>query len=425
MLLFIIFIISQIQIVFLPSIYRAAEGLRQSWQARIDEIAQQYSPSEIKSNELGAERDRLQKQLEAFEAKKNKLEAALAPPPPLAPDTDSIPDATATTTPEEEEEQQQQEQEQETDADEDSAAAAAADGIDDQAIAQESAEDIAKRVASQWIPGASDKEEQPEPAVDYVAEEEEENNDVGNAYEPSLDALASMNAVEDQPEALPEALPGTEELMELDLGPVGSFKAWIAETFAKLLGKPADAAELQRVRATVDAIRSRYEAAKNAFEHASAGVYALKSEREGLETKINRSYGPDDVYAQLVDRCVEANVDKYIYKVCPFDEVRQLEDGSGPRLGSWKGFDDSGEHMLFDNGDVCWQGPNRSMTVRIRCGATETLTKVAEPSRCEYTAEMTTPAACSEDRVKALRAAIAERQALLDGSSSTNVKDEL
>jgi protein kinase C substrate 80K-H len=360
--------------------------------------------------------------LEAFEAKKNKLEAALAPPPPT-PDTDSasISDATTTTT------QEEEEQQQETGADEDSAAAAAtADGIDDQAIAQESAEDIAKRVASQWIPGVSDKEEQPEPAVDYVAEEEEEeeeNNDVGNAYEPSLDALASMNAVE----ALPETLPGTEEFMELDLGPVGSFKAWIAETFAKLLGKPADAAELQRVRATVDAIRSRYEAAKNAFEHASAGVYALKSEREGLETKINRSYGPDDVYAQLVDRCVEANVDKYIYKVCPFDEVRQLEDGSGPRLGSWKGFDDSGEHMLFDNGDVCWQGPNRSMTVRIRCGATETLTKVAEPSRCEYTAEMTTPAACSEDRVKALRAAIAERQALLDGSSSTNsnVKDEL
>ncbi|KAL4537114.1 hypothetical protein Ndes2526B_g06680 [Nannochloris sp. 'desiccata'] len=72
--------------------------------------------------------------------------------------------------------------------------------------------------------------------------------------------------------------------------------------------------------------------------------------------------------------------------------------GHGSRLGSWKGFDDSGEYMLFDNGDVCWQGPNRSMTLRIRCGATETLTKVAEPSRCEYTAEMTTPAACSGDK---------------------------
>ncbi|KAH7619697.1 putative Glucosidase 2 subunit beta [Nannochloris sp. 'desiccata'] len=87
--------------------------------------------------------------------------------------------------------------------------------------------------------------------------------------------------------------------------------------------------------------------------------------------------------------------------------------GHGSRLGSWKGFDDSGEYMLFDNGDVCWQGPNRSMTLRIRCGATETLTKVAEPSRLEI-------------RVTELRAAITAKQALLDvANNGASVKDEL
>ncbi|KAG7670253.1 hypothetical protein KSW81_008387 [Nannochloris sp. 'desiccata'] len=385
----------------------AAEDLRRNWTHRLSEINQEYSTSEIKSNELGAERDHLKKQLDALEAKKTKMEAALTPP--------SVP----------------------------SAVNASIEITEDQqdTIAQESAEDIAKRVASQWVPGSSDdkaaaeeQEQEQEPEEDYIEEASSDTDsefDQGDVYEPSLDALASTAAAynsdsDDVSAPVQGEESNTSELREFDLGAVGTFKAWIAETLARLLGKPADAAELQRVRATVDAIRSRHDAANNAFEIAAAGVYALKTEREGLEAKMNRSYGPDDVYAQLVDRCVEAHVDKYVYKVCPFHQVEQLEDGHGSRLGSWKGFDDSGEYMLFDNGDVCWQGPNRSMTLRIRCGATETLTKVAEPSRCEYTAEMTTPAACSGDRVTELRAAITAKQALLDvANNGASVKDEL
>ncbi|KAG7670254.1 hypothetical protein KSW81_008387 [Nannochloris sp. 'desiccata'] len=386
---------------------KAAEDLRRNWTHRLSEINQEYSTSEIKSNELGAERDHLKKQLDALEAKKTKMEAALTPP--------SVP----------------------------SAVNASIEITEDQqdTIAQESAEDIAKRVASQWVPGSSDdkaaaeeQEQEQEPEEDYIEEASSDTDsefDQGDVYEPSLDALASTAAAynsdsDDVSAPVQGEESNTSELREFDLGAVGTFKAWIAETLARLLGKPADAAELQRVRATVDAIRSRHDAANNAFEIAAAGVYALKTEREGLEAKMNRSYGPDDVYAQLVDRCVEAHVDKYVYKVCPFHQVEQLEDGHGSRLGSWKGFDDSGEYMLFDNGDVCWQGPNRSMTLRIRCGATETLTKVAEPSRCEYTAEMTTPAACSGDRVTELRAAITAKQALLDvANNGASVKDEL
>lgn len=413
--------------------YRAAEALRRDWSHRLVEIDQEYSPTERKSNELAAERDILRKQLDALEAKKTKMEAALTPPPAEPAENNAI------DTPE-----YQQDVDPDDEVDDVTAHAADSDGVDDQTIAQESAEDIAKRVASQWIPGSSDdtaaaaaaeeeQEHEQHSEEDYVenensdADEEDHEFDQGDAYEPSLDALASAAAVDgsgDVSSSVNGEESSTSALGEFDLGIVGSVKAWIAETLAKLLGKPADAAELERVRATVDSIRSRYEAANNAYETASSRVYALKSEREGLETKINRSYGPDDVFAQLVDRCVEAHVDKYVYKVCPFHQAEQLEGGHGPRLGTWKGFDDSGEHMLFDDGDVCWQGPNRSMTVRIHCGATETLTKVAEPSRCEYTAEMTTPAVCNKDSLMDLRAAIAAKQALLDIANS-GVKDEL
>lgn len=41
------------------------------------------------------------------------------------------------------------------------------------------------------------------------------------------------------------------------------------------------------------------------------------------------------------------------------------------------------------------------------CGSTEKLSKVQEPSRCEYVAELSTPAACTSGTVEALQAKLA------------------
>lgn len=43
------------------------------------------------------------------------------------------------------------------------------------------------------------------------------------------------------------------------------------------------------------------------------------------------------------------------------------------------------------------------MTVTLLCGRKDRLSHVAEPSRCEYTAELETPAACTPDTVDALK----------------------
>ena len=45
--------------------------------------------------------------------------------------------------------------------------------------------------------------------------------------------------------------------------------------------------------------------------------------------------------------------------------------------------------------------------VSVVCASTEKLSKVQEPSRCEYVAELSTPAACTSGTVEALQAKLA------------------
>lgn len=56
-------------------------------------------------------------------------------------------------------------------------------------------------------------------------------------------------------------------------------------------------------------------------------------------------------------------VDKYTYSVCPFKDAFQKEGNSKTSLGTWAGLTDDSSVMKFTNGQACWQGPARSMTV--------------------------------------------------------------
>lgn len=62
--------------------------------------------------------------------------------------------------------------------------------------------------------------------------------------------------------------------------------------------------------------------------------------------------------------------------------------------------------MLFNNGDSCWQGPRRSLSVTLKCGLNHKLTQLEEPSTCVYTAILETPVACSQAVAAALFAEV-------------------
>ncbi|XP_047633102.1 glucosidase 2 subunit beta isoform X2 [Phacochoerus africanus] len=154
----------------------------------------------------------------------------------------------------------------------------------------------------------------------------------------------------------------------------------------------------EQTQAFIDAAQE----ARNKFEEAERSLRDMEESIRNLEQEISFDFGPDGEFAYLYSQCYELTTNEYVYRLCPFKHVSQKPKlgGSPTSLGtwgSWAGPDhDKFSAMKYEQGTGCWQGPNRSTTVRLLCGRETVVTSTTEPSRCEYLMELTTPAACPE-----------------------------
>ncbi|XP_027072180.1 glucosidase 2 subunit beta-like isoform X1 [Coffea arabica] len=152
---------------------------------------------------------------------------------------------------------------------------------------------------------------------------------------------------------------------------------------------PVDKSEAARVR--------------KEYDESSAKLSKLQSRISSLKQKLKHDFGPEKEFYSFYGQCFENKQNKYVYKICPFKQASQVEGHSTTRLGSWEKFEDSYKVMQFLNGDKCWNGPDRSLKVKLRCGLNNEVTDVDEPSRCEYMALVSTPALCVEEKLKELQ----------------------
>eukprot|EP00939_MAST-03C_sp_MAST-3C-sp1_P005295 g5295.t1 len=119
-----------------------------------------------------------------------------------------------------------------------------------------------------------------------------------------------------------------------------------------------------------------------------------KSDIEEKEKTLkSNSWGAENEWISLKDACFAKKIGEYEYKVCVGQNAKQ----GNTNLGSFdkiERMDDGTSKMVFLNGQKCWNGPKRSMTVTIECGLETELLSVEEPSMCTYTSIMRSPAAC-------------------------------
>ncbi|KAL1565699.1 glucosidase 2 subunit beta [Salvia divinorum] len=157
------------------------------------------------------------------------------------------------------------------------------------------------------------------------------------------------------------------------------------------------------------------------YDESSSKLSKIQSRISNLKQKLKQDFGPEKEFHSFYGQCFESKQNKYVYKVCAFKQATQEEGHSTTRLGSWEKFEESYRVMQFMNGDKCWNGPDRSLKVRLRCGLKNELTDVDEPSRCEYLAFLATPALCNEDKLKELQ----EKMESLNKDQPMGRQDEL
>ncbi|XP_072984490.1 glucosidase 2 subunit beta isoform X2 [Typha latifolia] len=162
----------------------------------------------------------------------------------------------------------------------------------------------------------------------------------------------------------------------------------ILQTF-NIFKTPVDLSEASRVR--------------KEYDDSSAKLSKIQSRISSLTEKLKHDFGKEKEFYSFYDHCFENKEGKYVYKVCPFKKASQVEGHSSTQLGRWDKFEESYRVMEFSSGDKCWNGPDRSLKVRLRCGLKNELTDVDEPSRCEYVAILSTPLLCQEEKLKELQ----------------------
>ncbi|CAB9497824.1 Glucosidase 2 subunit beta [Seminavis robusta] len=113
-------------------------------------------------------------------------------------------------------------------------------------------------------------------------------------------------------------------------------------------------------------------------------------------------FGQDGELYALKDQCHSVKAGKYTYEVCLFGSAAQKEgdSASGTGLGSWDSAsydNETGNRILkWTNGVKCWNGPQRSATAIVTCGAETKVLSADEPDTCRYVLQMESHIACDD-----------------------------
>ena len=142
------------------------------------------------------------------------------------------------------------------------------------------------------------------------------------------------------------------------------------------------------------------ETARQSFKEAEQRKKDLENRKNDLEKYLNAGLGHEDEFSPLFEKCYEYTDREYTYKLCMFQKVTQRSKNGGREtsLGMWEKWsgprDDEHSSMKYTKGEKCWNGPDRSTTIHLKCGVEDKIISAYEPNKCEYAMDFTTPALC-------------------------------
>lgn len=153
---------------------------------------------------------------------------------------------------------------------------------------------------------------------------------------------------------------------------------------------------------------------------------AITDEKSSKEAQIGeenrdltKDYGAEDIFRALKGKCINQDSGEYNYELCWMDRTTQKskKGGGNTGLGNFARFDSIevdedvnaegkglgvGKRMtlVYENGQHCWNGPNRMTTVVLACAEKDEIWKVVELEKCVYRMDVGTPVACESETLK-------------------------
>ncbi|CZS89948.1 hypothetical protein WAI453_002930 [Rhynchosporium graminicola] len=153
--------------------------------------------------------------------------------------------------------------------------------------------------------------------------------------------------------------------------------------------------------------------ARSAFQTANDEVSTKSASLGDLREDLKKDYGTDDIFRALKDKCISKDSGEYEYELCWMGSTSQKskKGGGNTGMGNFVRFDKmmvdeevsadgkglgKGERVVlrYENGQNCWNGPNRQTTVVLACAETDEIWKIVEEEKCMYKMEVGTPAVC-------------------------------
>ncbi|KAF5877850.1 putative glucosidase 2 subunit beta protein [Botrytis fragariae] len=153
--------------------------------------------------------------------------------------------------------------------------------------------------------------------------------------------------------------------------------------------------------------------ARNAYQAVSDDVGAKQNTLSDLKSDLEKDYGVDDIFRALKGSCVSKDSGEYDYELCWMEKTSQKskKGGGNTGMGNFVRFDkievdeevDAGGKglgkgvrttLVYENGQHCWNGPNRATTVVLACAEKDEIWKVVEMEKCNYRMDVGTPAVC-------------------------------
>ncbi|CAN8098126.1 unnamed protein product [Discula destructiva] len=156
-------------------------------------------------------------------------------------------------------------------------------------------------------------------------------------------------------------------------------------------------------------------AAREAFQAVADDLSKKEKTLGEQKGDLDKDYGADDIFRVLKDKCVSTDSGEYEYEVCWLGKTSQKsKKGHGnTNMGNFVRIDtevaDDEERldgkslgrgprmvMRYENGQSCWNGPQRRTDVWLGCADADEIWRVSESEKCVYKMEVGTPAACED-----------------------------